>query len=546
MAESDWTEPTVAGAPSRVGARLAVPALALLLLGAAAPEVRMTARVALTSDGATADATRPRGAFLSALGEAGVLTVDPSALAALRPEATAAELAGRIPSVDLLADVRIESTRLAAGVMGTRMLRFEASAVAQVVVAETGEVLGTITAEGQGLDVGAASAARIAAGHAAKALGVRVAAELPRLLARPSTIMLTVDGVPDADEAAHVAGAAGELTGVRGARVAQFEKGTAKIELRTVDASAGALARALDAARGAGVTVRTHTLRTIRARYAPARRIRLTMWVVPFENATGNAGEDWLGEALARIVATALDNEPTMRVEVRPGGPATLAGLGGWAKTQGAGASGALLVVGGRLTYADAGAALELSVVRADDGSVLTGAREAGSLRRFRGTAVAAARAAGRETVAKVVGTRSLRQLAGLVRPPRGADAATAPALVKSVDVGPTLSGSPIRASVTVGSDAALDGVVVELRDRDARLPSQRMRLPPIAAGETRTLDWDIPTDALKADSLDGPAHLTLEVVASHRGPEAWQTERVRVPAVVLPPALARWAGADQ
>lgn len=486
---------------------LALPPLTARADGPDLP-LHVASLVELTVDDAPADSARVEGAFGEALTAAGFTRI--SAAAAGIPDAAAAEKGAGHPAADLVVVARVESRELAAGIGGTRLVRYEASADARVLVTETGELLGTLTAEGPGIDVDPASAARIAGAHAAEALAKQLVERLPALAAAPRALELRIAGLPDGAEADRVAGFFAEHPAIDVARVlsreGEGEAARAVLRLTVRGLSAADIARHIEETAGLGLRVEGHTLRRVHAVFDPARRLRLTVAVAPLVNATGVAAEDRMVAPLTRVLRSALAGAPAIAV----------------------GSDDPPFTVRGTLRYSgeyDVTIALRLT---GPDGAVVATRTVTGPGKRFSRTVRKAARALGRDGLAKAHADADLRRVAGLpLRPPEALIAATAPVL-EGLDIRPAHIDAPLVAEVRLAR-APGDG---RLTVRDGEHPWVERTADRSADGRVRV--------------FEGPPRAdwgAVDVVATlqSRRDGRWQSERVQATGVVRPELVARW-----
>lgn len=470
----------------------------------------VTALMELTVDGQPADSARAEGAFGEALATAGLHRIT-AAAAGIGSVADAEKGAGH-PAADLAIIARIESRKLGA-IRGTSMVRYEASANAQVLATETGEVLGTLTAEGPGIDLDGASAARIAAAHAARTLAERLAETLPALAAAPRTVEITITGLPDQAEADHAAQVLAGAAAVEAVSVVSREgrgrRSKTRVRATVRGLSAADLARFIGETRGLGLRVEGHTLRRIRAVFDPALRFRLAVKVARLVNRTGEAAEDAMLGPLTRVLRTALGAADGVALDD----------------------DGAPFAVHGSLSYvgrSEVAIALEL---KGPSGAVVARSRVVGPGQRFSRTVRKAARALGIAGLAKVRRDAGLRRIAGLpLKLPAAPE--PPPAAIVAVDVRPAVVGEPLVVRVTLAH--APEGGRLAVR-----------------TGQT---GWTERSQARSADGLtrvfEGPkpaASGAVDVVTTlhaRRGGR-WQTERVMATAVVRPELVARWSGDD-
>lgn len=473
---------------------LVLPVLLALSGVAPAAPLHVTALVELTVDGERVDSARVRGAFDEALGGAGFTRIAPAAAGV--ESAADAERGRGYPAADLVVLARVESHALAADLGGTRLARYSAAGEARVLATETGELLGVLTVEAAGVDVGATSAARVAGSHAARALAARLADEIDALVAAPRTLELYVRGLPDGEEAVRLTAALAAGEGIAGvALVAREAGGEAIVRVSVEGLSAAALAERLDGTRGLGLAVESHTLRRIWARYAPARRVSLTVRVERLRNATGEPAEDALVEPLTRVVATALADAPAMRVD----------------------ASEAAFTVRGAIRYVgQTDAAVDLAL-RGPDGAVVARSSARGPAERFGRTVRQAAEALADKGLERVLSDRGLRRVAGI------ALALPRPAAVNghiaTVDALPAVVGAPLAVEVVLRSPAgSVDDLWVELRDAAGRLWGER-RVAQLARTGSTTLRFEGPL-------ADAPGSVDVTAVVRDRIDGRWTTER--------------------
>lgn len=476
------------------------------LLAAAAPlgpgpsvgPLRVASLVELTIDGAPADSVRVRGAFDEALEPLGLIRVE--AAAAGIADAAAAEAGAGHPGADLVVIARFESRTLAKGLRGTSLVRCEAAAEARVLATETGEVLGVITATGPGIDIDGASAARIAAAHAATALAARLVEKADTLVSAPRGLDVTLLDMPGADEVERVRVALARHPAIDAGEVVRADKGEAGLRLKVRGLSAVALAAHIDGSTGLGLAVVGHTVRRVTARFESTRRIRLAVNVRPMQNRTGNAAEDGFMGPITRVVASAL-------------GAATGVAVDGEGPFE----------VRGSLSYSGATDGTVRLTLHAPDGAVIGRAEASGPVKRFSRTVRRAASRLGQAGLAKVMADRGLRQIAGIPLS-LPADVAIARA-IDEADAWRPGPEAPVEVELTLAlPEAPVDALFVQISDGRGR-PLAMRRLPARPEGPI-VIDLDPPPD-------------TPEVVAAvHlRRADRWSTERRRLYVAARDPA---------
>lgn len=486
-------------------------------------------------DGAESRGGRGETTIMDGLRTAGYRVIPPAGLPEVREALAAGTVAGRYAQIDWLLAIEIDASALSADVMGTGMARHEGIATALVIAADTGELVGTVEATGQGMDVAPRASTKMAAKKAAAALVTALQAKRSALLSARRSVALTVAGVPDAEEAAALATRLQALSTVDRAAVRSFGE-TTTLGLEVAD-GVPALASAIERARGLGIAVAGYTTRALDARYVPARRVIVPVRVGPIENATGFADEDWLRGAIGQIVVAELGNHPAMRAAFQDGGPAKAMEVPAWLGTGAvSGPDAPLVFCTGRFRYEGDGAELELTLHATEDGRRLASVRERGPRTDFRLTVARATRALSDEAAEAVSGDRVLRAKAGISAEGAKALAATSkrPAPAVDVEFQPVLTGDLLRGRLKIRppKSPAMDGLSV-------RLVSAAFSAPVPVEVPTPKGAVEVPLELPLGAPSAGPGTFYVEVEASWRADGRWHTERLVKPVMRMPGATA-------
>lgn len=517
--------------------RALLPLLLWCAPAVAAPNPYVTATVDEYLDGQRNEGSRVGGVMLEGIGGAGFRVIDPAGLEGLVEALKKGEIEGRYPQVDWILAVRIESDKLAEQVMQTGFVRYEAALEARVLAADTGEVVTVVNVKGQGMDLSPRTAARMASEQAVRQLVDELKAKTDEMLAKATRLRLRIAGVPDAAEAGRIAERLAGLSGVEAAEVRSYAKEATDVELRVAQVATAELARRIEAEKGLGLTVDGFSTRRLSARFAPERRVRISMLIGPFENGTGEAAEGWLSKEIAKVVELELGNHPaiTARVGDLAALPKALQAVP--ARLGAAGADlDALLYVTGRYTYAGkSGAELLVKVFRVADGKPLATVEKKGDLEAFRKAIAAAAAEIAGESVAGVLAQPDLRQVAGIGAGEKSALEAYAKAAdrrLEDVEVQPVLGGDRLRGTVSLrGGAGESAGLLVRGPKGSVTLDT-----PKLGAGTTGQVPLDLPLAAL---GVTEPGSNRVEVELTWRDAGAWRSERLVAPVMVFPEATA-------
>ncbi|MCA9541217.1 MAG: hypothetical protein KC620_20090, partial [Myxococcales bacterium] len=333
----------------------------------------------------------------------------------------------------------------------------------------------------------------------------------------PSTLDVMIDGLTDNAETHHVAQALGAWPEVAGVTIVEsFIQGPtprSTIRLTVQKLAASTLAARIEAARGLGLRVESHTLRRVFARFDPALRVQLALRVERLKNGTGEKAEDAMLAPLTKVLATALGGLPAVVVAD----------------------SAAPFTVRGTLRYVGAAdAAIELSL-QTPDGAVLAETRLVGPGMHFSRTVRKAAADLQAQGLAKVLGDKNLRILAGI---PLALPMPTAVASrIERFEPQPATVGAPMQIEVVLRSlDAPLDDALLEVRDAAGTLWASQ-RVPQVPA--------DMPlTIPLAGPSAATPGAIEVTATLRARRDGRWLTEHRSAVVVVRPEAIARWSGA--
>ncbi|MCB9535258.1 MAG: hypothetical protein H6704_03260 [Myxococcales bacterium] len=511
-----------------------LPVLLFVLGGSAAgaaPGLVVAPVVTERIDGQPAAGARGEPKLTKALRGLGLTVRPPAAMPGLADALAKGELAGRYPAVDWVLRVEIDASKLAEGVLETGFVRYDGYARAEVLTADTGELLGEVEARGQGMDLSPRTAALMAGEKAAAALAEKLTAAIPTLQAT-TRVRLTVTGVPVADEATQLAERLRSVPGVQKANLGVLKAGgEARLDLELEAGTAAELATRLDAAAGLGLRVDGFTSRAINAHYAPERRVRVELVVGPFENATGNPAEGWLRAAVPRVLATELSNHAALTVRAAPsaGAPRTAAEAPAWLKGGPEDVKGALLYVTGRVRYDGPKAALLVQVFRADDGRLLTSTEHSGPMVGFRGVVAAAAHDVTRPLLAAVLADDGMRAVAAAQRAPADAVAAlnaeAGKRRLQAVHIEPG-DGADVQGRVVVrgGADAP---VRVRIASPD------HLEQPVVLDVPAEDGEASLP---FLAKLVNRAPVMPLEVEAAWRDGSAWHREVLRVTVMARTP----------
>jgi len=216
---------------------------------------------------------------------------------------------------DVLLAGLCELSPLQSDLLGNQVARYDAGCEAKAIAVDSGEVLGSYSARGAGLDF----VPRQAAAKAARAAGAELAAQLlaapPQGSQEGRRLELVLLGVPNVSEGARVQRVLAGLPGVAGLRVLHAGRGMTKL---AIDLQPGVktqdLALALDQQPEAGITVYGSSERAIRADYDPARALQLPLLLLRPESPAGKPGEAWIGRALVAQLTASLSSVPSLRL----------------------------------------------------------------------------------------------------------------------------------------------------------------------------------------------------------------------------------------
>ncbi len=507
-----------------------------VLLGAGAvhatPALVVAPIVTERIDGQPAAGARGEPKLTKALRGLGLTVRPPAAIPGLAEALAKGELAGRYPAVDWVLRVEIDASKLAEGVLETGFVRYDGYARAEVLTADTGELLGEVEARGQGMDLSPRTAALMAGERAAAALAEKLTAAIPTLQAT-TRVRLTVTGVPVADEATRLADRLREVPGVKKANLEALKAGgEARLDVELEASTAAELATRLDAAAGLGLRVDGFTSRTVIARYAPERRVRIEVVVGPFENATGNPAEAWLRPAVAKVLATELSNHAAFTVRAAPkaDAPASAADTPAWLREDGAReVFGADLYVTGRVRYDGDKAALLVQVFDTIERRVVASTEHTGAMVGFRTVVAEAAQSLGRPMLTAVLASNSLHSMIAASRVPADAvaalDAEAGKRRLQAVHIEPG-EGADVQGRVVVrgGADAP---VRVRIASPD-HLAQPVVLDVPAEDGEA-----SLP---FLAKLINRAPVMPLEVEAAWRDGTAWHREVLRVTVMARTP----------
>lgn len=507
---------------------------ALLGLGAAhaAPGLVVAPVVTERIDGQPAAGARGEPKLTKALRDLGLTVRPPAAMPGLADALAKGELAGRYPAVDWVLRVEIDASKLAEGVLETGFVRYDGYARAEVLTADTGELLGEVEARGQGMDLSPRTAALMAGEKAAAALAEKLTAAIPTLQAT-TRVRLTVTGVPVADEATRLADRLREVPGVKMAKVEMLKAGgETRLDLELDAGTAADLATRLDTAKGLGLRVDGFTSRTVIARYAPERRVRIEVVVGPFENATGNPAEAWLRPAVAKVLATELSNHVAFAVRAAPkaDAPASAADTPAWLKEAGAAeVFNVDLYVTGRVRYDGGKAVLLVQVFDTVERRLVASTEHSGAMVGFRSVVAEAARSLGRPMLSAVLADNTLRSMAAARRAPADAvatlDAEAGKRRLQAVHI-ETGEGADVQGRVVVrgGADAP---VRVRIASPD------HLEQPVVLDVPAEDGEASLP---FLAKLVNRAPVMPLEVEAAWRDGTAWHREVLRVTVMARTP----------
>lgn len=513
-----------------------------LLANAGVPRVCLTVLTRETIDGKPEERGRAAGTILKGLTDGGVCVVDAAGMGGLAEAVEAGKLAGRFDEVDWIVVATVDSNKLAAGVMGTSFVRYEAALDAKVLATDSGEVVGAFTVKGQGMDLQPRASAQMAAEQAAKRLVESFAKEADRLLRKPGRVRLVVDKLPDAKEATALEAALAELQGVTDARSRSVKKHKAEFDLQVSGITTAELAQAMEAQRGLGLTVEGFSPRRLQARFDPAKKVRISLMLGPFENATGRKAEDWLATTIPELLQTHLSNVGTLDVQLAKadaGVPAQLAQVSTFLRANQD--VDALLFLSGRYTFSGSTGELHISVFNAENGAQLFDLEEKGDVRRFLPVIIAAAQGIASRTVSTVVKDEGLRTLASAAKlSERQLTQVASRGALKGVELDPNAEPELLRGTVLLRKGARVppDAVLQISAAGIGKAPVQ-IKLD----RESRQGDkvaFSLPL--IKADG-NAPRPSSVEVELAFRKRGQWSSERIMHPVVVFSDTALTWMG---
>ena len=506
------------------------------------PRICLTVLTRETIDGKPEARGRAAGAILKGLTDQGVCMVDPAGMGGLAEAVDGGKLAGRFDEVDWIVVATVDSNKLAEGVMGTSFVRYEAALDAKVLASDSGEVVGAFTVKGQGMELQPRASAQMAAEQAAKRFVASFAAEADKLLRKPARVRLVVEKLPDAQEATALEEALGELEGVSDVRSRSVKKQRAEFDLKVSGVTVAELAQAMEARRGLGLTVQGFSLRRLQARFDPAKKVRISLMLGPFENGTGRAAEDWLATTIPELLQTHLSNAATLDVQVAQadaGVPAQLAQVGAFLRSNED--VDALLYCSGRYSFKGATGELQVSVFNAENGAQLFDLEEKGDVRRFLPVIIAAAQSVAARTVTTVVKDKGLRTLASAAKlSERQLTRVAAKRTIQGVELEPNAEPELLRGSVLLRKGARLPaGAVLQVSAAGIGTQPVQIKLDGPARKGGR-VEFELP---LAKAPDNAPRSSSVEVELAFRKRGQWRSEHMTHPVVVFSDTALTWMG---
>lgn len=220
-------------------------------------------------EGSEGQSTSCSDAIAQGLIEKGYKVVDRSELAAIRvAEATKDLLAGNSekalkPIVQKLnAEVVItgkaSSQLLTAQGLGG-LISYRATLTGKALKAQTGEILATVSVQASGLDAIKEAAAQKSLANLGKNASSDLSGRIAQELARRSSVLVTVHGLPDLNRLSLIKDVLSKTPGVGELYMRSFSDGTAEIEVKINTASSSDLASAVTQNASMGAQVVTQT-----------------------------------------------------------------------------------------------------------------------------------------------------------------------------------------------------------------------------------------------------------------------------------------------
>jgi hypothetical protein len=219
-------------------------------------------------------------------------------------------LEGGVPEVittldaDVLIGGVVTIVKISSAILGQKVMRVDASARARVIAIDTGAVLASIDARGEGVGYSVEQAADMAAKKAAEGLTKEI---LPKLEGQKKArrIEISVTGIPDVTHAERIVSKIEKLAGLSSAKMIHAEKGVSKIEVETSNLTSRQLAVQMDG-QEMGLRVTGYSEQAIKAEYDVGRGSKLSLWLGPVKQLGGDKQLAWEGRAIPEILGTSL------------------------------------------------------------------------------------------------------------------------------------------------------------------------------------------------------------------------------------------------
>ena len=233
-----------------------------------------------TIEGSDAQTTACSDGLAQGLLERGYKVVDRSELAAIRvAEATKDLLAGNSekalkPIVQKL-NAEVVITGKANGSLLTTqglggLISFRGAMTAKALKAQTGDILATLTVQGSGLDATKEAAAFKAMASLGKNAANELAPKIASELAKHSSVLVTVRGLPNINRLGEVKDALLKTAGVGDLYMRSYSEGTAEMEIKINSATSSDLANTLTKNSSLNAKVASQTLDSLEVEVQPA------------------------------------------------------------------------------------------------------------------------------------------------------------------------------------------------------------------------------------------------------------------------------------
>jgi len=330
------------------------------------------------------------------------------------------------------------------------------------------------------------------------------------------------------------------VPGVKGVQARGFAKGTAEFDLEVEGVTAAELAQRVHTQRGSGIAIDGYSLRRLHGQYDPAKRLRITLRIGPFENGTRQTEEEWLATAIPKLLQTQLTNTTSLDPLLTGPGqqpPTSVAEVLPY--LEGGGEKETLLYLTGRYTYTGQQGELQVFVFDTGKPAQLFSLTEQGDVRKFMPVILAAARGVAEKSTSTVMQDAKLRGLACAAKlggKPAGAQLAARKSSIEELQVALKLESKQLEGEVTLNPQTSRS--LLRIWAPEVAETAVELSIEPGAAAQR--VPFVLP---LRSGEIAGPKPTSIELELSYRSKGEWRSEHVVRPVLLLPNEVASWMG---